>query len=261
MGANAFSRTELLELSDHNLAQFFRFSTRLLPQGELHEEAGVLTFAGGDAGTNGAIRTASGASPDAAALWDRVGLAFPDATPHRIVTRAHHDADVESWLSARGYECRFDLSAMVLDGPTAPPAATARIRPVRTEADVASFRHVTMAAFPASAQSLRLMFASPASLLTPGVAAFVADVDGQAASVALVITHGQVAGVEWVGTLPAFRGRGLAEAVSRAASNAGFDLGARIVALQGADDAARLYGRIGYREVSRYRWFGPGESP
>jgi predicted GNAT family acetyltransferase len=105
------------------------------------------------------------------------------------------------------------------------------------------------------------MFASPASLLTPGVAAFVADVDGQAASVALVITHGRVAGVEWVGTLPTFRGRGLAEAVSRAASNAGFDLGARIVALQGADDAARLYARIGYREVSRYRWFGPEESP
>jgi GNAT superfamily N-acetyltransferase len=190
-----------------------------------------------------------------------VRLAFPDGAPHRIITRAHHDADLESWLLEHGYQCRSDLSAMVLDRPTAPPAPAARVRPVRTDADVAAFRAVTMAAFPSSAESLRLMFALPASLLTPGVAAYVAEVDGQAASVALVIAHGRVAGVEWVGTLPAFRGRGLAEAVSRAASNAGFELGAVIVALQGADDAARLYGRIGYREVSRYRWFAAAVSP
>jgi GNAT superfamily N-acetyltransferase len=261
MARLAFSRAELLELSDQNLAGFFRFSTRMLPHGVLREGEGVLTFIGGDAGTNGAIRTAADASPGPARVAQLVGLVFPDGAPHRVVTRAHHDADLESWLSSHGYRCRSDLSAMVLDAPTAPPEAAAGVRTVRTEADVAGFRDVTMAAFPASAEALRLMFASPERLLTPAVTAFVADVDGHAASVALVVAHGPVAGVEWVGTLPAFRGRGLAEAVSRAASNAGFELGAQVVALQGADQAARLYGRIGYREVSRYRWFGPTESP
>ena len=69
-------------------------------------------------------------------------------------------------------------------------------------------------------------------LRAPHVVAFVAEVDGTVAAGAMVIvTHG-VAGVYWVGTRPEGRGKGLAELCTRAAGNAGFDLGARVAGLQ-----------------------------
>jgi ribosomal protein S18 acetylase RimI-like enzyme len=67
----------------------------------------------------------------------------------------------------------------------------------------------------------------------------------------VVVTHG-VAGVYWVGTVPAARGRGLAELCTRAAGNAGFDRGARIAALQASVMGEPLYRRMGYVEVTRY---------
>jgi ribosomal protein S18 acetylase RimI-like enzyme len=66
-----------------------------------------------------------------------------------------------------------------------------------------------------------------------------------------VVTHG-VAGIYWVGTIPAARGRGLAELCTRAAGNAGFDLGGRIAALQASPMGEPVYKRMGYFEVTRY---------
>ena len=71
------------------------------------------------------------------------------------------------------------------------------------------------------------------------------------AAAMLVFSHG-IAGVYWVGTLPAARGRGYAEAVTRAISNQAFAEGARAVILQASTMGEPVYRRIGYREFTRY---------
>jgi GNAT superfamily N-acetyltransferase len=75
-----------------------------------------------------------------------------------------------------------------------------------------------------------------------------------------VVTHG-VAGIYWVGTTPAARGRGLAELCARAADNAGFDLGARITSLQASVMGEPVYRRMGYVEVTRYPYLARIEAP
>ena len=55
-----------------------------------------------------------------------------------------------------------------------------------------------------------------------------------------------------VGTIGAARGRGLAELCTRAAGNAGFDLGGRIAALQASPMGEPIYRRMGYVEITRY---------
>jgi len=47
--------------------------------------------------------------------------------------------------------------------------------------------------------------------------------------------------------------RGLGEAVTRAVTNAGFDLGARINTLQASPMGAPIYLRMGYQTVFDYR--------
>ena len=69
-----------------------------------------------------------------------------------------------------------------------------------------------------------------------------------------LLSHG-VAGIYWVGTLPEARGRGIAEACTRAATNAGFAAGASFAALQASVMGEPIYRRMGYREVTRYPWY------
>ena len=59
--------------------------------------------------------------------------------------------------------------------------------------------------------------------------------------------------VGFVGTKVKARGRGLGEALTRAATNAGFDLGARLASLQASPEGYPIYRRMGYVEISRYR--------
>jgi predicted acetyltransferase len=75
-----------------------------------------------------------------------------------------------------------------------------------------------------------------------------------------IVTHG-VAGAYWVGTAPEARGRGLAELCTRAAGNAGFDLGARVAALQASPMGEPVYRRMGYSEATRYPFCVRFEAP
>ena len=64
-----------------------------------------------------------------------------------------------------------------------------------------------------------------------------------------------MAGVYYVGTIPEARGRGLGSLCTRAATKAGFDLGARTVILQASQQGQTFYERIGYKVFTRYRWY------
>jgi GNAT superfamily N-acetyltransferase len=86
-----------------------------------------------------------------------------------------------------------------------------------------------------------------------GARFFVADVDGQPASVCELYMLGDVAQVEDVNTIEEFRGRGLGSAVVLAAIRAARERGCDVVFLV-ADDAdwpKELYSRLGFDPVSR----------
>jgi hypothetical protein len=74
----------------------------------------------------------------------------------------------------------------------------------------------------------------------------------------ILVSHG-IAGVYWVGSLEAARGRGIAEAVTRHVTNLGFDLGAADVQLQASPMGEPIYRRMGYEDAYRreFRLSGP----
>lgn len=89
-------------------------------------------------------------------------------------------------------------------------------------------------------------------IFTPISQYFVGYVDGEpAASVCFWISRA-MAGVYWVATKPEFRRRGIAEIMTRHATNVAFDSGVGAVTLQASAMGRGVYERIGYRTVGVY---------
>ena len=70
----------------------------------------------------------------------------------------------------------------------------------------------------------------------------------------MVVVSEGLAGVQLVGTIPDARGRGLGELCTRWTVQAGFELGAIAAVLEASEAGEPLYLRMGFEEVSRYRW-------
>jgi GNAT superfamily N-acetyltransferase len=171
--------------------------------------------------------------------------------------RAHADADLAAAATSAGMKAFGEPPAMVLShrlrDPEPPPGVELRL--VRAPMDVAAFGRVSgdaYATYGMPADTAPALFARSDVLIGPHIAAFLALVDGAPAAAAMTIVTHCVAGIYWVGTVPAMRGRGLAELCTRAATNAGFDLGARVASLQASPMGESVYRRLGYVEVTRY---------
>jgi hypothetical protein len=251
-------REELIELSDLNFAEANReFSRRA--GGTVLDEDGLLLFAGGHAFPvlcNAAMRTAAGPAPRRV-LERADGFFAARGRGYTINVRAHADEDIRQAALASGFTEIGSAPAMTLDRPlpdVAPPGGITLTR-VATAAEVAGFTTVMGAAYASLGMPPDVAPAvlHPAVLIAPHITSFLAYLDDgtPAAGAMCVLTHG-VAGVYWVGTIPAARGRGLAELCTRAAGNAGFDAGARVAALQASPMGEPIYRRMGYIEVTRY---------
>ena len=100
-------------------------------------------------------------------------------------------------------------------------------------------------------ETTRSHFNGPTAMLTPDMHSAIAYLDGAPVSCAQILVSHGIAGVYWVGSLEAARGRGIAEAVTRHVTNLGFDLGATNVQLQASSMGEPIYTRMGYEELHR----------
>jgi ribosomal protein S18 acetylase RimI-like enzyme len=83
--------------------------------------------------------------------------------------------------------------------------------------------------------------------------AFVAyERDRPLACASVTVARG-VGGIQWVAVVEDARGRGLADACTRAASNAGFELGADCAWLEASHMGEPVYLRMGFEELFSYR--------
>jgi ribosomal protein S18 acetylase RimI-like enzyme len=252
---------ELIELCDLNFAEANRELSRRAG-GATHDEDGLLLYAGGHelpVLINGVFRTLSRLAPED--VLARANAFFaPRRRGYTVVLRAHADEDLAGAVEAAGLHKSGEAPAMVLerrlqDAPL-PPGVT--LQRVESDEDAAEFGRVMGEAYATYGMPTACgpaVVGRLAVLAAPHIVSFLALLGGAAVAGAMVIvTHG-VAGVYWVGTVPSARGRGLAELCTRAATNAGFDLGARIAALQASVMGEPIYRRLGYVTVTRYPSF------
>ena len=251
---------ELVRLSDISLWEAYREHIRRSPGGVIQEGDGLLLHAGAHptrAFVNGAKRT--DVSMPAEEVLARAD-AFFAARGHdyTIMVRTHADSDLEEGLLDAGFTRMYDNAGMILEhrfeDREAPPGV--EIRRVSSAPESRDFAGVNAEVFEGDDAGMKgfvhTLFADVRSLVAPHIAGFVAYLEGAPVSAALTLVSHGVAWLGWVVTKEAVRGRGLGEAVTRTAANAGFDLGARMASLQASKMGEPLYRRMGFVEITRY---------
>lgn len=191
--------------------------------------------------------------------------AFYAAIGHRftLLTSDYADADLNDAAAANGWSMVAKLPAMVCRSavPDRQLPAGASIRRADPRVDIEAFRAVVREGFASDADEIAAVdavFSSPAALDKPDTVAVIAAIDGRAAAAAMVNVIDRMGYVGWVATLPAFRRRGLGELVSRATTNAAFELGADVVALEASSMGLPLYSKMGFETVGIDRiWLPP----
>jgi hypothetical protein len=251
----------LARLGHLNLAEFGRESSRWSEEGQLVEEGGVLLVATGSdfpVLCNGVSRLDDRLDPDA--VLDRADRWFGAlGRGYTVMARdLEVDRDLIDAALARGLHELHSSPEMVcrqrLDDRDAPDGV--ELRWVRDDDGVRDFIAVNSAAYGSLGMPAEVMPAviTPARMATDRyLQTVVAYVDGQPMAAAQTLLSHGIAGVYWVGTVEAGRGKGLGETVTRAVTNRAFDLGAAANTLQASPMGEPIYLRMGYETLYRYR--------
>lgn len=256
------SDDELAARCHANCIEYARESARRTPAtAEIVEQGGVLLFATASDFpllANGAFRLDPSVPADD--VIDRADEWFGArgrGWSLGVTSWAGGDDDLVAAASAHGLAPLTDMPGMVCDArlPDVSAPDGIEVRTITTDADAAAFvamidRAYTSLGLPEGV--LASMAPAPGRIAPPHevtVGAFEGDTLLSGAQV--LFSHG-IAGVYAVGTAEVARGRGLAELVTRAVTNLGFDGGAPHVTLQASSMGEPIYRRMGYRELYRY---------
>jgi hypothetical protein len=253
-------RTEFDRLAHLNFAAFFAETARLATDGVAHDEGGVLIWRTNNKWpvmTNGMIRVDDRVAGEAAV--GRAREFFNDCGFTAFTRDVEADGDLAQALEATGWPRVVDMPEMLCSGPvdelSVPEDTTIRrvtdTDGVRDFAEMSSQAYATIGMPPNDTVAA---FSDAARALEPHLCAVLAYVDGLPVSGAMAnLSHG-IAGVYWVGTVAAARGRRLADVCTRAVTNWAFDRGAQAVSLQASSQGEPIYHAMGYEE--RFRYFG-----
>ena len=167
------------------------------------------------------------------------------------------DRDLLAAAEAAGLTQVHEMPEMVLgeraEEPPLPKGVELRRLSTAAEAEdywrVATLAYASLG-FPAGVFDF---YEDHAGLLAPNAASFLAYLDGKPVSIAMTLVSHGVAGIFWVGSLEEARGKGLGRALTTAATNAGFDLGAEIASLQASVMGRPVYEAMGYETIYDYR--------
>jgi ribosomal protein S18 acetylase RimI-like enzyme len=172
------------------------------------------------------------------------------------------DHDLLAAAKAAGFGLVYEMPEMTLgkklEPPELPPGA--ELRRLTAVEQATDFWRVATASYSSIGFPPEIFagYTNHAGLLAENVVAFLALLDGEPVGIAMTMVSHGVAGIYWVGSLEQARGKGLGGAVTVAATNAGFDLGADVASLQASPMGKSIYLALGYETAFEYQmWTSP----
>ena len=260
--------TSALEAADRNLAAAILLRSRAAPQGRQVVTEDLICFTLGvdamDGHLNGVLCLGA---PDPEQVLSAARDFFdPDRRGYVIWVRDHHPQDLklEALLRRQGKEpVRAPGSAgMQIQTPMTPlaPPEGHHLQIVQDQQDLKAYRKVIQDAFDKPAELCDVMYAREAALIQENVRALVLYKGTEPVGAATTVRDGDTAGIYYVGTIKEAQGKGIGACLTTAATNLGFEMGAKTVILQASLAGEPLYERLGYRTLTRYRWYKMNES-
>lgn len=260
------SSDEIVDLADRNLAEFVRVGALWRREGEVQIGDDVQFVASATrfpAGTFNCVHPL-GAPPDRlrARAWVDRALQYYAVRERGfcVSARGERDGELARECAERGMHPLDGGPGMVLDATVTParPIDGLSIVQITDQAGVADFVAVAAPAYELlslPAAVTRQSFSDPARVLGSGISLYVAYLEGRPAATGLTVASHGIAGLYWVATCSDLQRRGLADALTRRASNDAFARGAAFVILQASPFGEPVYRRIGYRPIARYTRF------
>lgn len=167
------------------------------------------------------------------------------------------DSDLVSAAEAAGFQLVYSMPEMTLGQRLDPPQLPrgAELHELGKAEQAEDFWRVAIGAYASNGFPPEVFagYRNHAGLLAENVVAFLALLDGEPVSIAMTIVSHGVAGIYWVGSLDQARGKGLGRAVTVAATNAGFELGAETASLQASPMGKPIYLKLGYERAFDYQ--------
>ncbi len=260
--------TEELTLADLNLAEAAREMVRWHLDYRIDEREDLLLLAGSDSFPIGYSNCAMAIGPRVVANPERMIAAADEffagiGRGYTFWIRQHLDAPLEQRLQEVGQTPFSDSPGMLLDtpNPDRPLGAGLRVAQavdLESASQLAAIEAGGYATMGMPPEFTLQIFSMPERLLNPHTIVVLGYAEGQPMAAAIAILSNGIAGIYWVATLPEARGRGLGEACTRLAGNRALEMGARCVVLQASTQGEPIYRRMGYREITRYRWYAKG---
>ena len=188
-----------------------------------------------------------------------------------IVVEADAGQAIEAELRAAGWKVFEDEPALVLSViPPAPPMpAGLEVKRIRNADDRRDLLRVLVDGFGAptaeggtelSPEAFDSAAPSTACALDPEVALLLGYVGGKPVASAMLFRVGRIAGITGVTTIPAYRRRGLATALTWEALRAGAALGCTCATLAALGASYDLYRKMGFIHVCNHRAYRRADS-
>lgn len=258
-----------MTLGHLNLAEFGRELARWSgAAGVIEETDGVLCFASGSSLpviVNGVQRLDPSVEPErlfatADAFFGARGRGYTVFVPQT-------EPDLVAAAVAAGLPPLGGHSPeMVIDAiPTAAPLPDGmELRWVSDEAGMRDYAHVSAEAYSTYGmprEAFHDVFVHAGRFCAPHLHSAIAYDNGAPVSAAQVVCSHGIGGIYTVGTIPEARGKGLADALTRAVTRRAFEHGAQVVTLQASDMGHPIYLRMGYRELFMYTYYVKVSTP
>jgi len=173
--------------------------------------------------------------------------------PYRVCVRGDQAGACREPLVARGFREVRPVPGMLLSplGDAPEPPDELEVRRVRDPQGLAEFQATAFDGFGLPAAAAPLFLTQDFADL-PRVALFVGYAGGEPVSTAALVGSEDVAGVYWVSTREAARGRGYGAALTWQAVRAGRELGYPLASLQASEMGRPVYRRMGFRHDRDY---------
>ena len=176
----------------------------------------------------------------------------------------HGPSDLGDRLARRGFAEVDDTAAMAMDLDHLPaedePPDGVRIKLLDDATDIDTYVDLLMREMEhshgvasADARAIRRQHLRGKLGNDPDSRRFIAWLDGRPVATSRLSMAGGAAGLYTIVTMPEARGRGIGRAMTLRALHAGRDAGMRIGTLQATDMGFRIYDKLGFQELFRYR--------